>query len=188
MRRKIWLASLVVCAVVVSGCRSMCSAQETTRKSIYNAISNDLDVISNDLQVRAESRASSAYTDAVANLAVQTQVAKDLIAKKAETEKPSYDVYNSWIAQLDSAHKAKLVQLGAERDEYLRLWGQRYNTLRMDSVAVKALKDHEKKQREECCRSGLFGPLRQMFGMCGDTSLDVGGVKNLGVLGAAILP
>lgn len=180
----------VVALVFIGGCRS-CHGQESTRRSIYNSVLQDLDVISSDLETRAMNKATSLYTENVAKLVQETERARSLLREKAKNEQVDLQTYESWLSRLESDHNRKLYELGVERDFYLQRWSERYTQLKKDAKAIEALRDHEKKVKEDRCRSGVCGWFRQMFGMCGDNphSLDVGrSVLSLGTLQSTLLP
>ena len=182
-----------VAAICITGCCGIdCRAQESksAKVQILDRVIVDLDVVSHDLELRAINKATSQYTEAVANLAIQTARAKDLARQKATEEKTDLLTYESWIKQLDSDHDNKLMALGTIKDRYLEIWSQRYGTLKNDAKALQALKEYsvacDDKNR---CKGGLLGPIRQFLGICdGKPLLDVGTVRSLGTAATAMLP
>ena len=188
---KFCLVGLAI-SLVGAGCRS-CEGGEkvnSVRYSIYDAVQSDLNVIANDLEVRALNRATSTYTESVALLEVRSEQARNLLRDKARKENTDPEVYEAWLRQLDSEHDNKLAELGRSKDLYLSLWQERWGTLYKDAAAVNALKQHEKYMVDEAhCKSGLFGFVRQITGRCGKGEvgkLDVGAVGSVVKLGVAL--
>jgi hypothetical protein len=189
--------------IFLFGCITTQSQEiSTTRKSLYDAVINDLSVISNDLEVRTMDRATSAYTEAVSNLTLQTQKARELIREKAKQESTDYATYEQWLQQIDAAHKSKLRELGEEKTKYISLWSQRYGQLQKDAEALRVLKQHEKYMIDnyKCLarNCGVCGWFRGLFGRglsvhhhdSEAEKFDMGGidVTKLGTLSGMLLP
>ena len=164
---------LISIAVLCSGClRTNLAA---VRVQTFDAVSNDLGVVANDLEVRAMNHATSGYTQSVATLEIMTERAKDLLRQKARDDKADPQVFESWLAAADAAHDNKLRELGAVKDEYLRLWQQRYGTLYRDQRAVEALKNHELSRSDHAMQLGLYAHIKRLVGVdVGVNHLDIG--------------
>ena len=188
MRSKMKFVVVLLAAFSPLACRSTCWGQEPLRRSVFDAVKNDLQVVGKDLELRAVNNATSKYASAVARLEMETVRAQDLLREKARAENTDLAIYDGWIRAANAAHDAKLIELGVERDEYLRTYRQRYETLYKDAEAIQALKDQERRLAERRrCESSFF---RRLLGVCDyrDTSLDVGSLRSLGTLAPAILP
>lgn len=170
---------LISIAVLCSGCLKTNMA--AVRVQTYDAVASDLGVVASDLETRALNHATSGYTQSVATLEIMTERAKDLLRQKARDEKTDPQVFEAWISAADSAHDGKLRELGAVKDEYLRLWQQRYVTLQRDRDAVEALKQQELRGSDKIMQLGLYAHISRLIGFePGTNPLDMGAAARIG--------